>query len=115
MDFRWLGEVALLQYNFLKKMHNGLPKSMKNGYRNTPAPKNQNLFKIDLNDKKLDNVWKQEYNHVAAQTLLASQRSRPDVKLATGFHCNHVKCPSEEDWKKMTNLQKYIWKTIFLP
>ena len=113
LDFRWEGEVALSMYDYLKKMHDSLPDSMKSTYRNTPAP--EDLFKVDPNDTKLDSKRKEEYHHVTAQTLWASQRARPDLQLASGFHCTRVKSPGEQDWKKMAHLQGYIWKTRYLP
>ena len=113
LDFRWKDEVALSMYDFLKKMHNGLPELMNKGYCNTPAP--EDLFKIDPNDTKLDGVYKEQYHHVDVQTLWASQCACPDLQLSNGFHCTHVKFPSEQDWRNITHLQGYILKTRFLP
>ena len=55
------------------------------------------MFKIDPDNKKLHNVRKEQYNHVAAQTLWVSQQSRPDVQLEIGFHWTHVKISGKQD------------------
>ena len=49
--FRWLGELSLLQYNFIKMMRKRLPDSMKNRYCNTTTEL-EYLFKIGPNNKK---------------------------------------------------------------
>ena len=50
-----------------------------------------------------------------AKVLWVSLRTRPDLQLATGFHCTRVKDPREHDWQKLANLIGYIRKTRFLP
>ena len=60
--------------------------------------------------KKIDKKFK-----ITAKTFLISQRSFLDVQLSIGFHFTCVKCPDDQDWKKITHLEQYIWKTRFLP
>ena len=62
-----------------------------------------------------DAARKEEYHKITAKTLWLSQRSRPDIQLATGYHCTRVKFPNEQDYYNMTWLQRYIWFTRFLP
>ena len=113
VDFRVALEVSLSQYDFVKKHHNDLPDSMKKGYRNSPAP--ENLFKQCDDDVEIDDVRKEEYHTLTAKTLWLSQRSRPDIQLATGYHCTRVRCPTERDWEKLSWLMQYIWKTRHIP
>ena len=58
---------------------------------------------------------KEDYHKTTAKTLWLSQRSRPDIQLATGYHCTRVKTPNEQDYDNMIWLQQYIWWTRFLP
>ena len=113
-DLREKGEVALSQYDFVKKLYDELPDDMKTGrYRYTPAP--DNLFKVNNESLLLDCARKETYHHTTAKTLWLSQRSRPDLQLATGYHCSRVKDPTEDDWGKLTWLMRYVWWTRFLP
>ena len=113
-DLRRKGEVALSQYDYIKKMHNRLPEDMKKGYRSSPAP--TDLFKQKDNDPVLDHARQQLYHTITAETLWLSQRSRPDIQLATGYHCTCVrKPPTESDWNKLVWEQQYIWKSRFIP
>ena len=114
IDFRRKYQVALSQYDFVKKLNNDLPDDMKTGrYQNSPGP--EDLFKVNNESPELDAARKEEYHKVTAKTLWLSQRSRPDIQLATGYHCTHVKFPNEQDYYNMTWLQRYIWLTRFLP
>ena len=113
-DLREKGEVALSQYDFVKKLYNELPEDMKEGrYRYTPAP--EDLFKTNEDSPKLDCARKETYHCITAKTLWLSQRSRSDIQLATGYHCSRVKEPNEDDWKKLTWLMRYVWWTRFIP
>ena len=113
-DLRRKGEVALSQYDYIKKMRNRLPEEMKKGYRSSPAP--TDLFKQKENDPVLDHARQQSYHTITAETLWLSQRSRPDIQLATGYHCTCVrKPPTESDWDKLVWEQQYIWKSRFIP
>ena len=113
-DLREKGEVALSQYDFVKKLYNELPDDMKEGrYRYTPAP--EDLFKIKEDSPKLDCARKETYHCITAKTLWLSQRSRSDIQLATGYHCSRVKEPNEDDWNKLKWLMRYVWWTRFIP
>ena len=112
-DLRTKGEVALSQYDYIKKMNTRLPDEMKGKNRSTPAP--ADLFKQKDNDAELDKDRQQLYHTITAETLWLSQRSRPDTQLATGYHCTRVKNPTENDWAKLIWEQQYIWTTRFIP
>ena len=82
-------------------------------YRKSPGP--EDLFKVNIESLELDPARKEEYHKVTAKTLWLSQRSRPDIQSATGYHCTRVKNPNEQDYDNMTWLQRYVWWTRFLP
>ena len=113
IDFSVKGECAFSQYDFLKKLLNTVPDALKSSYRTTPAP--EYLFKVDDDSPRLDKVRFEEYHTIVAKTLWASQRSRPDIQLATGFHCTRVKDASEHDWLKLGHLMGYLRKTRYMP
>ena len=104
--------MSLSQYDFVKKLNNNLPDHMKAGrYRKSPGP--EDLFKVNIESLELDPMKKEEYHKVTAKTLWLSQRSRPDIQLATGYHCTRVKNPNpnKQDYNNITWLQRYIWWT----
>ena len=83
-------------------MHKSSPEDMKNGYRDAPAP--EHLFKVDSGSDLLDEKRKEGCHQVAAKCLWLSQRSRPDMQLATGFHCTRAKEPAEQGWQKLKHM-----------
>ena len=70
IDFRVKGEVALSQYDYIKKMYNSLPDDMKDDYRKTPAP--ENFFKISRDSANLDDARREEYHTITTKTLWLS-------------------------------------------
>jgi hypothetical protein len=113
IDFTVKGECAFSQYDFLKKLIEDVPDTLDVRYRNTPAP--EYLFKVSEESGLLDNERKDVYHMLTAKCLWASQRSRPDIQLATGFHCTRVKEPRDHDWYKLGHLFGYIRKTRYMP
>ena len=113
VDFRTPGECSFSQYDYIKKLLMGTSEALQSTYRNTPAP--DYLFKTDESSPRLDRNRFEEYHTTVAKLLWASQRSRPDIQLATGFHCTRVKEASEHDWTKLGQLMGYLRKTRFIP
>ena len=112
VDFRVKYEVKFSQYDGIKKLLKSLPDSM-NGMKNTAAP--AYLFNTKDDSCLLENARKVEYHTITAKTLWFSQRSRPDLQLATGFHCTRIREPTEHDWKKLSHEMQYLRKTRFIP
>ena len=103
-DLRVTGQVALSQYDYLKKFYIILLDDFKvdykgNRYRNTPAP--LDLFKVNEDSPLLDNASKETYHGITAQALWLSQLSRPDMQLLLGYHCTCVKFPTDDDNEKL--------------
>ena len=103
-DLRVPGQVALSQYDYLKKFYHGLPDNYKvnykgNKYRCTPAP--ADLFKRNENSPLLNDASRETYHGITAQALWLSQRSRPDIQLAMGYYCSSVKFPTDDDEDKL--------------
>jgi hypothetical protein len=113
VDFRKKLQVTFTQYDYLKKLFNGLPVDMLGGLKHTAAP--EYLFKTTDESCLLNESKKEEFHNITAKTLWVSQRTRPDAQLAVGFCCTRVKEPTEHDWKKLKHLMRYLWTTRFLP
>ena len=112
------GQVALSQYDYLKKFYHGLPDNYKvgykgNKYRCTPAP--ADLFKRNKNSPLPNDASRERYHGITAQALWLSQRLRPDLQLAVGYHCSSVKFPTDNDEDKLIWMIGNMWFTRFLP
>ena len=49
-----------------------------------------------------------------ARLLFVSKKARPDTQVAIAFLCTRVKNPTEEDYKKLGRLIRYIGETIHI-
>lgn len=90
---------AITQYDFTKKLYQGLPESLKGPCRNAPAP--EDLFKVDVNAEVVCKKDEDKNHETTAKSLWLAQRSRPDMQLSTGFHCARVRGPNINDWRKL--------------
>ena len=43
-----------------------------------------------------------------AKCLFLCKRARPDIQTAVSFLCTRVKCPDEDDWKKLKRMFQYL-------
>ena len=57
IDFRMKGRCIFSQYDTIKKFWMSLPEDLRGPYKPMPAP--DNLFKVDVNTEKLDEVCKE--------------------------------------------------------
>ena len=77
IDFVLKSGCTIIQYDFIKKMHNDLNGNLKGVYRNTLAA--DFLFKVNLKAELLLKDKKEEYYRTTAKYLWISQRSRPNL------------------------------------
>ena len=54
------------------------------------------------------------FHRLVARLLFASKRARPDIQVTVAFLCTRVKAPTEEDYKKLGRIIKYVKETIDL-
>ena len=107
------GACIITQCDFIKKLHNSLPQELKGPYRKTPAP--PDLFKVNKNAELVSKDKADKYHEVSAKSLWVSQRGRPDLQLATGFHCARIRDTNIEDFAKLRWMMGYLWFTRYLP
>ena len=69
-------------------MWKNLPKELKGPCRKTPAP--SDLFKVNKEAPLVTKELGDSYHENSAKSLWLGQRGRPDMQLATGFHCTRV-------------------------
>ena len=110
LDFSERGKVVVKMDDYVKTMLNDAPSSM-DGKAATPAA--AHLFKINTVDPKpLDQARKDLFVHLVMQGLYLSQRGHPDIRTAISFLCSRLKCPDEDDYKKLTRLIRYLRHTL---
>ena len=110
LDFSERGKVVVKMDDYVRTMLNDAPSSM-DGKAATPAA--AHLFKINTVDPKpLDQARKDLFVHLVMQGLYLSQRGRPDIRTAISFLCSRLKCPDEDDYKKLTRLIRYLRHTL---
>ena len=79
------------------------------GQARTPAA--NDLFKISDTEKQLPKHRSDTFHSLTAQLLFLCKRSRPDIQVAIAFLCTRVQEPTEEDWRKLGRVMKYLMKT----
>jgi hypothetical protein len=57
---------------------------------------------------ELDKKRAEDLHTFTAKGLFACKRARPDIHTAISFLCTRVKKPTDDDWKKLMRLMKYL-------
>jgi len=75
---------------------------------NTPA--SSYLFKTrkDKGGVKLTRKKTKLFHSTVAKLLFVAKRARPDILLTVSFLTTRVKCPDQDDWKKLMRLLGYL-------
>ena len=112
LDFSEKGRVVVKMDDYVKTMLNDAPFSMD---RKAATPAAAHLFKINtVNPKPLDQERKDLFVHLVMQGLYLSQHGCPDIRTAISFLCSRLKCPDEDDYKKLTRLIRYLRHTLHM-
>ena len=114
IDFSMPGNVVFSMFNYLEDIIVEAPLDLKMGPKHK-TPASGKLFHID-NTSPLPSTEKVELFHwLVARLLFALKRARPDIQVAVAFLCTRVKSPTEEDYKKLGRLIRYVGETIHVP
>ena len=76
------------------------------------SPAARHLFKVNPNEKKLDEKRKKIFHSITAKLLFVEKRSRPDIETSISFLCKRVTKSDEDDWKKLKRLLAYLKETM---
>ncbi len=79
----------------------------------TAAP--DNLFKVDEDAVKLDQVRAKAFHNIMAKGIHVTKRGRPDIFLSIAFLTTRVKGSDFDDWCKLCHLVGYLRSTHELP
>jgi len=95
--------------DYVKNMVNDFPMDLGNTKVNCPW--NENLFKVDHKSPKLEKQMADNFHTFVAKGLFVCKRARQDIQPAISFLSSRVKCPTENDWMKITRMMKFLKTT----
>ena len=76
------------------------------------TPYDANLFKIDSNSPLLTPTQAAIFVTVAMMAMYVSTRTRPEIKLVTGFLSSRLKAPTQQDGDKLCKAVMFINGTL---
>ena len=101
-DFTCEGEVKITMEGYTESI---LSFYEVQGTVNTPAL--PNLFEI-IDSPPLDGGEKAKFHSIVAKLLYLAKRTRPDILTTIAFLATRVKSPTENDWKRINRVLKYL-------
>jgi len=105
-DFSKKGEVAIDMCDYVANMID--ESSMKIGTATAPTPAANDLFDIDEKSPPLSRAMREEFHTIVAKGLFLCRRARPDIHIAIAAMGTRVQAPTEQDWRKLERLLKYL-------
>lgn len=113
LDFTHPGKVCVNMTEYIRMVLNNALDDMK-GKDATPAA--NHLFIMNNEDPKLLECKDAKlFVHLVMQLLYLSQHACPDIQTAMSFLCSRLKCPDQDDYKKLGRVMKYLQATLDLP
>ena len=105
-DFSTPGEVHIDMIDYVTSMIEDFSvKLSKTDTRKSPAA--DDLFDIG-NGQKIPKELAEEFHTFVAKGLFACKRARPDIHTAISVLCTRVQNPTEEDWRKLIDVLKFL-------
>ena len=73
-----------------------------------PSLAGTDLFNVDINPETLSQLDVDKFHSRVAKLLYMAKRARPDLLTAVGFLATRVSNPTQEDWKKLERVLRYV-------
>jgi hypothetical protein len=108
-DYSEKGKVKITMNNYIEEV---LELCQVSGTALTPAM--ENLFEEDPNSTRLIERRAKSFHTYVAKLLFLAKRVRPDILLAISYLATRVTRSTEDDWKKLDRVMKYLNGTIGL-
>ena len=106
-DYSIEGMLQVNMTDYVKEMIGDFEELYKIG-DSTECPWTERLFKVDEQSPLLEPEQAETFHTYVAKGLFLCQRARPDIQPAIIFLCSRVKAPTEQDWKKLLRLMKFL-------
>ena len=105
-DFNTKGKVKIGMIKHIEKMLDDFKAKYKlDGTAKTPA--GSDLFHQGSGEE-LERQRKEDFHTFTAKSLFVCKRARPDTQPTVSGLTTRVRCPIEDDWKKLLRLLKYF-------
>jgi hypothetical protein len=108
-DYSVPGQVTVDMVDYMTKITEEFPFDVS---KPVPTPAADNIFQVDESSPVLDQERAEIFHTFVAKALFACKRSRCDLQVAVAMLCTRVQKPTEEDWKKLLRMMRYIRATI---
>jgi hypothetical protein len=110
-DYSEAGKVKISMNDQIDEVLSGLSIKAED---KSATPAANNLFTVNEDSVLLSVELKESFHSHVAKLLYISKRARPDILTAISFLTSKVQNPSEEDWKKLIKVAKYLNSTKHL-
>ena len=116
IDFILLGRVVFTMFDYLEDIILEAPDDMRwKDNKDAPTPAIKGIFNVNETSTPLDPTTRGIFHRLVAWLLFASKRVYPDLQVAIAFLCTCVCKPTQQDYKKLARVIKYLECTIHLP
>jgi hypothetical protein len=102
IDYSTEGNVKINMEQIIQNIIDEMPIEMTGV---SPRPASNNLFEVNADGEKVNDVKDDFFPHVVAQLLTT----------AIAFQCTRVQSPDIDDYKKLTRVTKYLRGTVHIP
>jgi hypothetical protein len=106
------GKVKILMVDYIKNVLSELPTDIDGESATTAA---NHLFEVNEKYPTMLDETSIMFHHSMAKLLFLCKRARPDIQMAVTFLCTRVKGPDADDYKKLTQVIRYLCGTLEMP
>ena len=105
IDYSNADYVKFTMYDFI----DDVLKEARNDMNGTlPWPADNKLFNMNCNSPRLSTEDADYFHRMTAQLLFACKQARLEIQVGVAFLCTRVKEPTEEDYRKLARVIKYL-------
>ena len=109
LDYSKDGVVSIGMGGLIDEVFEDLP--VDNKVKDATSPAISNLFSVNPNSEKLNQLGKEKFHSLVAKLLYIAKRGRPDILTAVSFLTTRVSQPDVDDQKKLERLVSYMHGT----
>jgi hypothetical protein len=108
LDYSIPGQVKITMLDYVDEILAAFDKAEPKGGGTKTSAASDSLFKVDEDCEKFAQAKAVEFHNLAAKTLYATKRARPDTGTVIAFLKMRVRAPDKEDCIKLVHLMRYI-------
>jgi hypothetical protein len=115
LDYTVRGQAKVTMFDYSTEILTAFDKVGPKGAGTKSSTAPDNLFTINEDCNKLLSTKAVQFHNLAAKTLYATKRARPDTCTAIAFLTTRVRAPDKDDWKKLVHPMRYVRGTRTMP